>query len=108
MGALSSHRCALHLPSFGVPDFTSPRVTATCRACLQVYEPIVIVAWGYATGAALTLMAIVPCALNPDSWKLSAAGVGAIFYAGLLSSALNYRCVALRVLLVRCSLLERG
>lgn len=57
---------------------------------LQRYEPLVIVAWGYAMGAILMVMSVVPCAMNPAAWNISSSGVGAIIYSGLLSSAFNY------------------
>lgn len=60
------------------------------KKMLKKYSPMVIVAWAYACGAGLTLMSVIPCAINPSAWHLSSSGIQAIFFSGILSSAFNY------------------
>lgn len=60
------------------------------KRLLKTYPPLVIVAWGYAFGAILTLMATIPLTDNPSTFYLPASGWLAIAYSALLSSAFNY------------------
>jgi len=60
------------------------------KRLLSRYEPLVIVAWGYLFGSALTLMSVIPCAADPAAWHVSPAGIGAAFFAGIATSAFNY------------------
>ena len=65
------------------------------RALLRRYPSHVVVCWGYAAGAVLTLMSAATCATDASAWVVSPSGWGAIFYSALLSSALNYSLMAI-------------
>ena len=62
------------------------------KLILKGYEPVAIVAWGYASGSALTLLSVIPyLVLAPSGgWDISASGWRAICFAAFLTSALNY------------------
>lgn len=62
------------------------------RLILKGYEPVSIVAWGYASGSALTMLSVIPyLVLAPSGgWDISASGWRAICFAAFLTSALNY------------------
>lgn len=64
------------------------------RLFARGYSPVFVVAWGYATGSVLTLLAVIPCTLTAKAWTVPAAGWAAILYAGCLSSGFNYAAMA--------------
>jgi drug/metabolite transporter (DMT)-like permease len=62
------------------------------KKLLKKYPPVIIVANGYATGAFLTLLSIIPSiALDSSiSFDIPASGWWAILYSGVFVSSLNY------------------
>ena len=69
------------------------------KKLLSRYDAVSIVAWGYATGSALTLLSVIPYLVLGDAtaasgarspWAISPSGWLAIFFAGLFTSAFNY------------------
>lgn len=64
------------------------------KALLQKYPSHVVVAWGYAAGAVLTLMSAATGATDAEAWVVAPSGWAAVVYSALLSSALNYLLMA--------------
>ena len=64
------------------------------RSLLAKYPSHVVVAWGYAAGALLTLMSAATCATDAEAWAIAPSGWAAVVYSALLSSALNYLLMA--------------
>jgi len=44
------------------------------KRLMKRYRPFTIVAWGYANGAVLVLLSIVPCAMSTSLWHIGPAG----------------------------------
>ena len=64
------------------------------KTLLAKYPSHVVVAWGYAAGALLTLMSAATCATDAEAWAVAPSGWAAVVYSALLSSALNYLLMA--------------
>ena len=61
------------------------------------YPPLVVCAWGYTYGWAVLLMCTATSATDVADWAFTPASAGAVVFAGLLASALNYALMALCV-----------
>jgi drug/metabolite transporter (DMT)-like permease len=63
------------------------------KRLMKRYTPSTIVAWGYANGAGLVLLATLPSAAS-FNLNIATSGWIAIFYSSLVSSAFNYALMA--------------
>lgn len=65
------------------------------KRLMKKYRAFTIVAWGYATGAALVFLSVIPCALGSAAlWRIGPAGWTSICYSAFVTSAFNYALMA--------------
>jgi hypothetical protein len=64
------------------------------KAVLGRYPALVTAAWGYVLGTGLLALSVITSATDAADWDVDAAAAGAIAYAVVLSSALNYSLMA--------------
>ena len=64
------------------------------KRLMKRYRPFTIVAWGYANGAVLVLLSIVPCAMSTALWHIGPAGWTSICFSAFVTSAFNYALMA--------------
>ena len=65
------------------------------KKLMKTYRPLTIVAWGYATGAILVIMSVLPCALSSTSlWHVGRDGWVSIFFSAFVTSSFNYALMA--------------
>ena len=64
------------------------------KRLMKRYRPFTIVAWGYASGAALVLLSIIPCATSTSLWHIGPAGWTSICFSAFITSAFNYSLMA--------------
>ena len=67
--------------------------SAAQKPLLRRYPPIVVAAWGYASGLCLLTLSVIPSA-TADAWTFSPLAVAAVAYAGVLSSFFAYGAMA--------------
>lgn len=71
------------------------------------YPSLVVCAWGYAYGWLALAMCAITSATDASDWSFTPSSVGAVLFAGLLASALNYALMALCVELAGSLLVVR-
>jgi hypothetical protein len=67
--------------------------SAVQKPLLRRYPPVVVAAWGYASGLCLLTLSVIPSA-TADAWTFSPLGLAAVAYAGVLSSFFAYGAMA--------------
>jgi drug/metabolite transporter (DMT)-like permease len=58
------------------------------------YSPLFLTAWAYIIGTILILSSLLVAAPSPTSWVVSSAGLGGLFFSGVLTSFFNYYAMA--------------
>jgi drug/metabolite transporter (DMT)-like permease len=71
------------------------------------YPSLVVCAWGYAYGWLALAMCAITSATDASDWSFTPSSAGAVLFAGLLASALNYALMALCVELAGSLLVVR-
>ena len=67
--------------------------SAVQKPLLRRYPPVVVAAWGYASGLCLLTLSVIPSA-TAEAWTFSPLGLAAVAYAGVLSSFFAYGAMA--------------
>ena len=60
------------------------------KPLLSRYSSVTLVAWGYVSGTGLLALSVMTSDMDAGAWALTPLSVGAIAYAGILSSAVAY------------------
>jgi drug/metabolite transporter (DMT)-like permease len=64
------------------------------KRLMKRYRAFTVVAWGYAYGAVLVLLSIVPCATSTALWHIGPSGWTSICFSAFVTSAFNYALMA--------------
>ena len=64
------------------------------KRLMKRYRAFTVVAWGYAYGAVLVLLSIVPCATSTALWHIGPSGWVSICFSAFVTSAFNYALMA--------------
>ena len=67
--------------------------SAVQKPLLRRYPPVVVAAWGYASGLCLLTLSVIPSA-TAEAWTFSPMGLAAVAYAGVFSSFFAYGAMA--------------
>jgi len=58
------------------------------------YSPLFLTMWAYIIGTVMILSSLLVAAPPPASWSVNSAGIGGLFFSGILTSFFNYWAMA--------------